>query len=221
MEILTLKLPDYTKITSVNSTVEYTIVRYMAVNHDLLQSAKEVKSSGMLGRDVGGGAGGFNRPTGCHLQYKRGGHPIKILALKDNYAGITIKELAPAIHPNQSVDSGLPQTSLGITRVKIKGWTIITLPRLYSKVTKIFALIDICSGRMKTRERSKYYKTYSCHVPCQLAWSMMILHNLSSSIITMVRVTENNKGFNTDLPPYLLSIGSGVEGDTVFSFLTF
>lgn len=55
MEILTLKLPDYGKITSVNSTVEYTIVRYMAVNHDLLQSAKEVKSSGMLGRDVGGG----------------------------------------------------------------------------------------------------------------------------------------------------------------------
>lgn len=57
MEILTLKLPDYAKITSVNSTVEYTIVRYMAVNHDLLQSAKEVKSSGMLGRDVGGGGG--------------------------------------------------------------------------------------------------------------------------------------------------------------------
>lgn len=59
MEILTLKLPDYAKITSVNSTVEYTIVRYMAVNHDLLQSAKEVKSSGMLGRDVGGGRVGL------------------------------------------------------------------------------------------------------------------------------------------------------------------
>lgn len=57
MEILTLKLPDYAKITSVNSTVEYTIVRYMALNHDLLQSAKEVKSSGHAGKGCGGGGG--------------------------------------------------------------------------------------------------------------------------------------------------------------------